>query len=329
MTRFDDNLWREVERKYGSELSRADGPLSPGPRGRLPIIAGTTLGVAGASAAAVVVFGAASTSPAFAVTPHPDGTVSVVIHRLDGIRGANRRLAQLGIRVRAVQVNAHCQATVAPALKKVTIASLRRDRHAWVGAVSGGVNARIRPAQIARDRTLVIAAVPSQGQVRLVRGRAVRGAIPGCLPPVALLRAAARGVRPQILSCAVIPPLFKHRLTVFPPGANTTATNETTSTVPGTGSATTTGPATATAPAETQTVVTPATNQTATTATTATTTTTATTGSGTSPGWQSQTSGSAASATPVAPPPIMRACLNAARHAKVEQVPQASARAHY
>jgi hypothetical protein len=330
MTRFDDNLWREVERRYGSELSGAEGPLSSGPRRRLPIIAGTTLGVAGASAAAVVVFGAANSSPAFAVTPNPDGTVSVVIHRIDGIQGANRRLAQLGIRVRAVQVNAQCQATVAPALKTVTIASLKRDRGAgWVGAVNGGVNARIRPAQIARDRTLVIAAVPSKGQVRLVRGRAVRGAIPGCLPPVALLRSTARGVRARILSCSVVPLRFKHPVTVFRPGANTTATNETTSTAPATGSATTTGPATAPTP-ETQTVVTPTTNQTVTTATTATSTATTTTGSGPSPGWQSQTSGSSASPRLVAPPPIMQACLNAARHAaQVQEVPQTSARAHH
>jgi hypothetical protein len=317
MTRFDDNLWHEVERKYGSELSGADGPLSSGPRRRLPIIAGTTLGVAGASAAAVVVLGAASSPPAFAVTSNPDGTVSVVIHRVDGIPGANRRLAQLGIRVRAVPVNAQCQAAVAPALKQVTIATLKHDRGSgWIGGVAGGVNARIRPAQIARDRTLVIAAVPSKGQVRLVRGRAVRGAIPGCLPPVALLRGTARGVKARILSCSVVPSPSKHPITVFPSGANTTATNETTSTSPATGSATTTGPATAAASPKTQTVVTPTTNQTVTTGATATATSTATatTGSGPSPGWQSQTSGSSASATPVAPPPIMQACLNAARH---------------
>jgi hypothetical protein len=333
MTRFDDNLWREVERKYGSELAGADGPLSSGPRRRLPVIAGASLGVAGASAAAVIVLSAASSPPAFAVTSHPDGTVSVVIRRLDGIRGANRRLAQLGIRVRAVQVNAQCQATVAPALKHVTIASFKRAHGAaWVAAASGGVNARIRPAQIARDRTLVIAAVPSKGQVRLVRGRAVRGAIPGCLPPVALLRGTARGIKSRILSCAVVPSPSNHPVTVFPSGANTTATNETTSTAPTTtGPATTTGRATAPPTSTTnQTAPTPTTNQTLTTASTVTTTATATTGSGPSPGWQSQTSGSSASPTPVAPPPIMQACLNAARRAaKVQEVPQASSRAKH
>ena len=195
MTRFDDNLWREVKRRYGSELSEVDGPLSPAPRRRLPMIAGASLGVAGVCAAAVIVLSAASSPPAFAVTTHRDGTISLVIRRIDGIPGANRRLAQLGVHVRAVQVDARCQASVAPALRNVTIASLQRRRRAgWVGGVEGGVNARIRPAQIARNHTLVIAAVPSRGQVRLVRGRAVRGAIPVCLPPVAMLQTITREV---------------------------------------------------------------------------------------------------------------------------------------
>jgi hypothetical protein len=316
MTRFDDNLWREVERRYGSELSNADGPLSSGPRRRLPMIAGASLGVAGASAAAVIVFGAASSPPAFAVTTHRDGTVSLVIRRLDGISGANRRLAQLGIHVRAVQVDAQCQAAVAPALRHVTVAGVTRDRRAgWIGSVEGGVKARIRPQQIARNHTLVIAAVPSKGQVRLVRGRAVRGAIPGCLPPVAWVRSSAAGGHRQTVFCGPVP--FRHRV-VVKPNTDTTATNETTSTAPTSGSVTATGPTTATAP-------TPTTTQTVTTA--ATGTSSATTGPGTSTGWQSQTSASPAAPTPVQPPPILQACLNAARHAaQVQAVPHRSAR---
>jgi hypothetical protein len=321
MTRFDDNLWREVERKYGSELAGADGPLSSGPRRRLPVIAGASLGVAGASAAAVIVLSAASSPPAFAVTSHRDGTVSVVIRRIDGIRGANRRLAQLGIRARAVQVDAQCQAVVAPALAHVTVATFKRAHGAgWVGGVAGGANAKIRPKQIAQDRTLVIPAVASKGQVRLVRGRAVRGAIPGCLPPVARLRGNAGWVGPKIVSCVVGKP--PHGPGTIWWGAHAPSTNETTSTAPATGSATTTGPVTAPT-----TSTAPTTNQTVTTGATATTT--ATTGSGTSTGWQSQTTGSPAGATPVTPPPILQACLMAARKAaQVQKVPQGSARAH-
>src|ERR1700733_15649999 len=110
MTKFDDNLWREIELSYGSKLGGSQGPLRRGPRVRVPVIAGTGLGVAGASAAAVIVLGAAGSTPAYAVTRHPDGSVSVTIRRIDGIQGANQRLAQLGIRARAVQVAGGCQA---------------------------------------------------------------------------------------------------------------------------------------------------------------------------------------------------------------------------
>ena len=322
MTRFDDNLWREVERRYGSELTGADGPLSSGPRGRLPVIAGASLGVAGASAAAVLVLSAASSSPAFAVTTHRDGTVSLVIRRLDGISGANRRLAQLGIHVRAVQVDAQCQAVVGPALRHVTVAGVTRNRHAgWITSFEGGVKARIRPQQIARNHTLVIAAVPSKGQVRLVRGRAVRGAIPGCLPPVAWVRSRAGGSGRQTVFCGPAP---SRRTVVVNPGTNTTATNETTSTAPASGSATTGATANwTTADPSTATVPTPP------TATTGSgTATTATTGSGTATGTGTATSSSPAGATPVQPPPILQACLNAARHAaSVQQVTRGSRRA--
>jgi hypothetical protein len=317
MTRFDDNLWRDVERRYGSELSKADGPLSSGPRRRVPVIAGASLGVAGASAAAVIVLGAASSSPAFAVTTHRDGTVSVVIRRIDGIPGANRRLRQLGIRVQAVQVDAQCQAAVAPALRQVTVATLKRDHGAgWVGGVAGGVKAKIRPQQIAQHRTLVIAAVPSKGQVRLVRGRSVRGAIPGCLPPVALVRSVTRGGKPQILSCGSrqLPP--NHRIVVGP-ATNTTATNETASTGPASGSTKTTAPQT---PPAAATVTTP------TTATAATTTTTSTaTGSGTTTGSEAKQSPSSAGPFGVKAPPILQACVAAARRAQADQRARTSA----
>jgi hypothetical protein len=318
MTRFDDNLWREVERRYGSELSGADGPLQSGPRRRLPVIAGASLGVAGASAAAVIVLGAASSPPAFAVTTHPDGTVSVVIRRIDGIPGANRRLAQLGIRVRAVQVDAQCQAVVSPALKQVTIATLKRNRRAgWVGGVAGGVNARIRPAQIAQDRTLVIAAVRSKGQVRLVRGRAVRGAIPVCLPPVAVVQSVAPGGKPLTVSCAV-GPLPAKQPVVVRPGTNTTATNETTSTGPASGTATT-APTTARAPMTATAPTTP---------TTVTTGTSAATGSGTTTDSGTTTNSSPAGPYGVKAPPILQACVAAARRAQVDQSARTSAEAN-
>ncbi len=194
MTKFEDNLWREVEGKYGPELSDAAGPLHPRSRLRGPVIAGTSLGIVGAGVAVVIVLTAASSSAAFAVTSHRDGTVSVVIRRIEGIRGANRRLAQLGIRARAVQVADGCSVPAARALAGVTVMSLARDRHKnWVSAAPGAMNDRIRPAQIPTGRTLVIPAIRTGALVQLVRGRAVRGAVPACLPPAVQIQTSPTG----------------------------------------------------------------------------------------------------------------------------------------
>lgn len=194
MTKFEDNLWREVEDKYGPELSDAAGPLHPRSRLRGPVIAGTSLGIVGAGVAVVIVLTAANSSAAFAVTPHRDGTVSVVIRRIEGIRGANRRLAQLGIRARAVQVADGCPLPAARALASVTVMTLARDRHRkWVNAAPRAMNDRIRPAQIPSGRTLVIPAIRTGALVRLVRGRAVRGVVPACLSPSVRIQTSPTG----------------------------------------------------------------------------------------------------------------------------------------
>jgi hypothetical protein len=222
MTKFEDNLWREVEGKYGPELSKAAGPLHRRSHLRAPVLAGTTLGVLGASAA-VIVLTAANSSPAFAVTRHGDGTVSVVIRRIEGITGANRRLMQLGIRARAVRVADGCQLPAARALASVAVMTLARDRHEnWVTAAPGAINARIRPAQIPSGRTLVIPAIRTGALVRLVRGRTVRGVVPACLPPAVQILAnpGSRGLK--IMTCrGGIPPGVR----AVPPGQGTNPTS--------------------------------------------------------------------------------------------------------
>jgi hypothetical protein len=295
MTRFEDNLWREVERNFGCELSEADGPLRRRSRMRVPVIAGTSLGVVAASAAALIVLTAASSSPAFAVTSHPDGTVSVVIRRIEGIAGANQRLAQLGIRARAVGVADGCQVAPPQTLARVIVATLVRGSHAdWVGGADGKVMARIRPAQIPIGRTLVIPAVRSGKLVRLVHGKAVRGEVPACLPPAILIRTGPGSVGGRIVACrAGI--LLHPRPVASSQGTNTTSTNA--APPPTTVTGTTTDPGTTT-------------NTGTTTDSTSTTSSAATTDGGTA------TSSPAAGPPKMQlPPPLLRACLLAARSA--------------
>lgn len=202
MTRFEDNLWRELEDTYGGELSQAEGPLPARPALRRPAIAGAGLGVVGAGAAAVLILTAAGSTPAFAVTPQRDGSVSVVIRRIDGIPGANRRLAELGIRARAVRVADGCQAVSPGALTQVAVATLvRRGGTAWVGRTPDTIRTQIRPAQIPSGRTLVIPALRTGARVRLVRGHAVRGAVPACLSPAVQVRTAVAGPIIQVVGC--------------------------------------------------------------------------------------------------------------------------------
>jgi hypothetical protein len=311
MTKFEDNLWREVEAKYGAELSQAPGPMQSRSRLRRPVLAGTSLGIVGAGTAAVLVLTAASSAPAFAVTRHRDGTVSVVIRRIEGIPGANRRLAQLGIHARTVRVADGCQ--VLPpqgALRAAAVATLVRNGHTnWIGGAAGTSRAEIRPAQIPSGRTLVIPALRAGALVRLARGRAVEGAVPACLPPAVQIRTSFHSGVVRIIACRAGIPLrpIPGGIVVRPPvsardsGTNTTATNAgpppatvtqtTVSPVTTTGSGATTGSGTATGSA---------------TATNSGTTT----GAGTTP-----SSTSAGSATVKFPPPLVRACRFAARAA--------------
>ena len=90
MSKFKDRLWRELVRDHGKDLAQITRPeVKRSRRARPRVLAGTSLGLAGVGAAVVLAVGAASTSPAFAVTPNHDGTVQVTIFRRAGIAGAN------------------------------------------------------------------------------------------------------------------------------------------------------------------------------------------------------------------------------------------------
>ena len=102
MSRFEDHLWREVEHEHGHDLEVAKRPPATHKRARTGVLAGSTLGLAGLGTALLLILGATTTSPAFAVTRNHDGTITVWIQRTGGIAGANAKLRQLGIRARVV-----------------------------------------------------------------------------------------------------------------------------------------------------------------------------------------------------------------------------------
>jgi hypothetical protein len=99
MSEFEDNLWLAVVREHGHELARAERRVRKRRRATRPqLLAGTTVGVAAMATAATLLLGASTSSPAFAVTRNPDGTVTVNLMQPSGIAGANRKLAAMGVR---------------------------------------------------------------------------------------------------------------------------------------------------------------------------------------------------------------------------------------
>jgi len=101
MSEFEDNLWLKVVREHGDELASNARTAQKHRRASRPqLLAGTTVGLAAVATAAALLFGASTSSSAFAVTRNPDGTVTVNLMRQSGIAGANRKLAAMGVRAR-------------------------------------------------------------------------------------------------------------------------------------------------------------------------------------------------------------------------------------
>src|SRR5580693_1929608 len=99
MTKFTDHLWRDLAREHGATLALAERP-APGraPLLRRPrVLAGSTLALAGVGTALVLTLGAASTTPAYAVTTNGDGSVLVTINQNSALPQANAKLTAMGI----------------------------------------------------------------------------------------------------------------------------------------------------------------------------------------------------------------------------------------
>jgi hypothetical protein len=109
MTKFADQLLDDLMREHGSALTHARPPAAR-PR---HAVAGRKLLVAGAggvavAAAATGVLVAGGGTPAYAVTPHSNGTVTLALTKPSGISGANAALRKLGDRVVIVPVEPGC-----------------------------------------------------------------------------------------------------------------------------------------------------------------------------------------------------------------------------
>jgi hypothetical protein len=101
MSKFTDNLWRDLAAEHGATLARARRP-DPGRAGALRrprVLAGSTLGLVGIGAALVLALGGSTASPAFAITKSADGSVLVKLSyaQNQNLPQVNAKLAAMGI----------------------------------------------------------------------------------------------------------------------------------------------------------------------------------------------------------------------------------------
>jgi hypothetical protein len=109
MTKFADQLYTDLMDQHGPALAAIRPPAAP-PRHVMPrrvVLAAGAGGLAVAATAGALV--AVSGTPAYALTAHPDGTVSLAVYRTAGIAQANTKLHQLGDRVVVVPVRPGCR----------------------------------------------------------------------------------------------------------------------------------------------------------------------------------------------------------------------------
>jgi hypothetical protein len=99
MTKFTDNLWRDIAREHGPALTQASRPEPGRPSllRRPRVLAGSTLALAGVGTALTLGLTAATSTPAFAVTKSADGSVLVQINQATSLPQANAKLTAMGI----------------------------------------------------------------------------------------------------------------------------------------------------------------------------------------------------------------------------------------
>jgi hypothetical protein len=109
MTKFADQLYTDLLHEHGPALDGIKPPAASTRHltSRRVVLAASAGGLTVAATAGALV--AVSGTPAYALTTHPNGSVSLAVYRTAGIAQANAQLHQLGDRVVVVPVGPGCR----------------------------------------------------------------------------------------------------------------------------------------------------------------------------------------------------------------------------
>jgi hypothetical protein len=185
MTRFADDLFDDLMREHGPALAGMTVPTAAKRRlATRPVL--LTAGAGGLAVAATVgtltIGGAA---PAYAVTPHSDGTVTLAVYQQPGIAQANAKLHNLGERVVVLPVKAGCPSINSLRPPRVPAHQISVEA-SGTATTSGGSSVTVNARGVPAGDILVVGVstiTARQGQVagpgKVTSGGQVSGSAPG------------------------------------------------------------------------------------------------------------------------------------------------------
>jgi hypothetical protein len=180
MTKFSDQLFDDLMREHGQALAGVRAPAAR--RRHVPRPVMLTAGAGGlAAVAAVGTLVAGGAAPAYAVTTHSDGTVTLAVYQKSGITQANAKLRQVGDgRVVVVPVEPGC-----PSINSLsTLPGKPGTRLKLSLKVSTGGGATVDARGVPAGETLVVAfaATTANGKGMIASSSALTtGPVPGCV----------------------------------------------------------------------------------------------------------------------------------------------------
>ncbi|HTU80257.1 MAG TPA: hypothetical protein VMF09_16020 [Solirubrobacteraceae bacterium] len=185
MSRFEDDLWQLLVREHAAGAVRAAGPgRAADRRRRVLTVAAAALSIAAVTAALALLLSAGGSPPAaYAVTQNPDGSVTLTLDQLIGVRPADEELAKLGVRAVVRKLQAGCREVGTLVRLTHPGAIFEMVETARAGNGLGGLRWIIHPAAIPRGDTLALSVqVDPHGRVPAVGGSIglFRGRAPGC-----------------------------------------------------------------------------------------------------------------------------------------------------
>lgn len=167
MSNIEDTLWNHLVEHHGADCAQTRSVTTSRTRSRPVVIGTAATGVAAVAVAAVLVVSATTTTPpAYALTPHADGSYTLTIHELaTAVPQVNAEFAKLGINAKAIPVKSNCTNT-AP--------------FPGPGPLNMSQSITIDNADIPAGTTGLVAAEQTPTGVRLAMGTTAASPLPAC-----------------------------------------------------------------------------------------------------------------------------------------------------